>query len=201
MSNLRSNKCEQAYETERPSAMVEDFEELQASTPIMDVPIEYVQDYHLDELIPREVYLESSDKDLLSEEETQELIIEDKSQEVYDSLSIELIPIIQDHVYEETIGLLEDEEFYATTDVNSSILSYTPPTDPYWPSPLPPTRTSLFHAYQAHPPKQSFVGTTRKHFPYHAKLEGIHNIDPYVVLYDTHYGRMSYFDESRSELG
>lgn len=56
--------------------------------------------------------------------------------------------------------------------------------DQMWPLTLPPIRASLYHTFQAHPLKPSYLENTYKEFSHHAKLEGIHNRDLYVVFYD-----------------
>ena len=102
---------------------------------------------------------------------------------------------------------LKDEETYETIDLSSSIaLSSTPPTDPYWPSLLPSLYYTLYKlepsmrsSYRANQSKLSQVEATSRNFSNHAKLEGILNQDPYVMLYDIYYGRQPLFDERFSK--
>ncbi|EXC31214.1 hypothetical protein L484_005639 [Morus notabilis] len=103
---------------------------------------------------------------------------------------------------EEVREKLEDEEAYEAIELSSFvILSYTPTTDPYFP-PTPPSPYYVLYmiepkekfSFQAHhQSKRSRVGTMSRILPNHAKLEGIHNLDPYIVLYDTYCGRKPLF--------
>ncbi|EXB31262.1 hypothetical protein L484_014746 [Morus notabilis] len=52
---------------------------------------------------PREEYLESFDEDFLSKEENQGLVIEDKSQEVFDFQPIVPLSNVQAHIYEDSM--------------------------------------------------------------------------------------------------
>ena len=98
--------------------------------------------------------------------------------------------------------MLEGEEEYENIDLNSSmILTYTTPTDPYFPmislSPyyeLYPLKGMEFPSYDRYS-KPCVVGVSSRIVSYLAKLEGLYNEDPYVVLYDTYYGRQPLFDE------
>ena len=111
-------------------------------------------------------------EDSPSEEWIEDLVIEDKSQvKVYEFKSIELPLVSEYYIYE----------------------------DPMWPTPPPPTLASFFHSYQAYSQKPSRVERTCQNFSNHAKLEGIKNQDPFVVLYDTYYGRQPLFDERFSK--
>lgn len=102
---------------------------------------------------------------------------------------------------------MEDEEAYEAIDLSSLVvLSYTPTTDPYFPTTLPSPYYVLYKiepkekfSSQAHQPKRSYVGTTSQIHPNHAKLEGIVNLDQYIVLYDTYYGQKLLFDERFSK--
>ena len=107
-------------------------------------------------------------KDATSEEETQDLVMDKELQ----------VDIIESHLI---VPALKVEEYIYE--------------DPMWPIIIPPTLASFLWAHQSYLPKPNHVEITCKILPYHAKLEGIHNQDPYVVLYDTYYGRTPLFDE------
>ncbi|EXC13347.1 hypothetical protein L484_012775 [Morus notabilis] len=111
------------------------------------------------------------DDDSLREEETQELVSKE-FQDVNESQSLEIpivmpLPVEKDHIYE----------------------------DPMWPATPPPSRAPFFHANQAHMPAPSRVEQMSRKLPNLAKLKGVKNQNPYVVLYDTYYGRKPLFDE------
>ncbi|GMN52617.1 hypothetical protein TIFTF001_021761 [Ficus carica] len=79
MKEFREESC---ATMRRTATMVENFKELNASVPTMDVPIFNIDDCHFEEPIPREEHLELfHDDDTLSEVEVQDLIIEEKSQD------------------------------------------------------------------------------------------------------------------------
>ena len=106
--------------------------------------------------------------DYLSEVGIQDLAIEEESQEEVSSAQpIVTTLIIQDHIYE----------------------------DPMWPIPPPPTLASFIYVPWVHTSKPSLVRIMCQILPYLAKLEGINNQDPYVVLYDTYCGWKPLFDE------
>ena len=67
--------------------------------------------------------------------------------------------------------------------------------DPMWPPTPPPTLASYIGVHHAYPSKSSQVEQTCHSFPHLAKLEGVHNKDPFVVFHDTYYGRKPLFDE------
>ncbi|GMN58055.1 hypothetical protein TIFTF001_027156 [Ficus carica] len=79
------------------------YEELVASTPTIDAPIETIEDYRLEEPTQREEYLELfHDNDSLSEIGVQDLAMEEESQEEVSSAQpIVTTLIIQDHIYED----------------------------------------------------------------------------------------------------
>ncbi|GMN58822.1 hypothetical protein TIFTF001_027926 [Ficus carica] len=83
--------------------MVENFKELSASIPTMDVPIINIDDCRYEKSTPREEHLELfHDDNYLSEVEVQDLIIEEKSHdEVYSTQPSVPTFIIQDHIYED----------------------------------------------------------------------------------------------------
>ena len=66
-----------------------------------------------------------------------------------------------------------------------------------WPTPPLPTPKAIIHAQQPCEENWSLVGSTCYKRNYHAKLEGTSIQEPWVVLYDTFYGRKPLFDESR----
>ncbi|GMN61579.1 hypothetical protein TIFTF001_030666 [Ficus carica] len=107
----------------------------------------------------RKALMELFEDDSLREKETQDLYIDEESQEeVYKSQPLEISivmppPIKHDHIYE----------------------------DPMWPTPPPPTLASFFHAHRARPSNPILVGAMCRQIPHLAKLESNHNQDPYVV--------------------
>ncbi|EXB65627.1 hypothetical protein L484_025894 [Morus notabilis] len=110
--------------------------------------------------------------DSLREEETQGLVSEEFQEDVNESQSLEIPivvppPVEKDHIYE----------------------------DPMWPATPLPSRAPFFHANQVHMPAPSQVEQIIQKLPNLAKLEGVKNQDPYVMLYDTYYGRKPLFDE------
>ena len=113
------------------------------------------------------------DNDFLSEIRVQDLALEEESQEEVSSAQpIVTTLIIQDYIYE----------------------------DPMWPIPPSPKLASFLHVPQAHTSKPSLVGAMCQILPNLAKLEGINNQDPYVVLYDTYYWQKQLFDEPSSTV-
>ena len=121
---------------------------------------------------PQEEEWELFEDDSLREEETQQLVGEEFQEEINESPSLEIPivvppPVEKDHIYE----------------------------DPMWPAIPPPSRAPFFLANQAHMPAPSQVEQMVRKPPNLAKLEGVKNQDPYVVLYDTYYGRKPLFDE------
>ena len=107
---------------------------------------------------------------------------------------------------EETHMLLENKEAYVTIDLSSSI-SYTPPTDPYFP-PTPPSPYFVFYKlelrmkfpYQAHHSKTNQVRARCQSFLNDAKLEDIHKEDRYIVLFDTYYWRKPLFEADQYQV-
>ncbi|EXB50356.1 hypothetical protein L484_007926 [Morus notabilis] len=120
----------------------------------------------------REEDWELFEDDSLREVETQELVSEEFQEDVNESQSLE-IPIVmppsveKDHIFEDLM----------------------------WPATPPPSRAPFFRANQAHMSAPSRVEQMSQKPPNLAKLEGVTNQDPYVVLYDTYYGRKLLFDE------
>ncbi|EXB88440.1 hypothetical protein L484_012880 [Morus notabilis] len=109
---------------------------------------------------------------------------------------------------EEVREPLEDEEAYEAIELSSFvILSYTAITDPYFPPTLPSPYYVLYmigpkekFSFQAHhQSKRSCVRSMSRILPNHAKLESIHNLDPYIVLYASYCGRTPLFDEHFSK--
>ena len=94
-------------------------EELVASTPIINAPIETIEDCHLYEPTQREKHLELfHNNDSLSEIGIQDLAIEEESQEEVSSTQpIVITLILQDHIYKNLM----------------------------WPVPPPPTLASFVH--------------------------------------------------------
>ncbi|EXC26858.1 hypothetical protein L484_016076 [Morus notabilis] len=120
----------------------------------------------------REEDWELFEDDSLREEETQELVSEEFQKDVNESKSLEIPivvppPIKKDHISE----------------------------DPMWPATPPPSRVPFFHVNQAHMPAPSRVEQMSRKLPNLTKHEGGKNQNPYVVLYDTYYGRKPLFDE------
>ncbi|GMN28426.1 hypothetical protein TIFTF001_002043 [Ficus carica] len=118
----------------RMAIMVENFKELSAFVPIMNVPINNIDDCRFEEPTPREEHVELfHDDDSVREVEVQDLIVEEKSQdEIHSAQSFVPTFIIQDHIYE----------------------------DPMWPTPPPPTLASFLHVHQAHIMKPNHVEHT-----------------------------------------
>ena len=108
---------------------------------------------------------------ILTDKVNQYFTIEAGAREVFESQPI-VPPVMQEYMYE----------------------------DPMWPPTPPRALTSYLGVHHAHAPKSSQVELTYHIFPHLAKLEGIHNQDPFVVFYDTYYGRKPLFDELFSKL-
>ena len=135
----------------------------------------------------------------LYEEQTASMVMDSQGErEKQLERSLEELPF-----EEKAQNSLEDEEVYETIDLSSSlVLPYIPPIDPYLPLILPSPYYTLhklepkekFHS-QAHHSKPCHVGPMSQVFPYPVKLEDILNHNPYVVLYDTFYGRKPLFDD------
>ena len=89
----------------------------------------------------------------------------------------------------------ESQSFETPIVVPPPVEKYHIYEDPMWPATPPPSRAPFFHANKAHMPTPSQVEQIVRKSPNLAKLEGVKNQDPYVVLYDTYYGRKPLFDE------
>ncbi|XP_073057724.1 uncharacterized protein [Primulina eburnea] len=97
---------------------------------------------------------------------------------------------------------LEDVEEHKSKDLNSyMVLTYIPPADSLFPSKQTQEYYIFYgldHGLDCFSPNNqslpSVVGATSLQCQYHAKLEGTHNQDPYVISYDTYYGRKPLFE-------
>ena len=72
--------------------------------------------------------------------------------------------------------------------------------DPMWPVPSPPSFRPYYEASQAHTFKRSSLAHTFIIKLNFAKLEGVYNLEPWDVLYDTYYGRKPLFDDLGATL-
>ena len=176
------------------------WEKLVASPSTMDAPIESKQDCSRDESTSRVEHLELFDDDSPHEEGFQDLAIEEEThEEVFEAQSSVPTSIIEDSPSEEEIEdlVIEDKsqvKVYEFKSIEPPLVSeYYIYEDPMWPTPPPPT------SYQAYPHKPSHVERTCQNFSNQAKLEDIKKQDPFVVLYDTYYGRKPLFDERLSK--
>ena len=111
---------------------------------------------------------------------------------VYDGNSIE----------DETKALLENNESLSESSPLEIHIIIPPPfvkeysyEDPMWPAPSPPSFGPFFEASQAHPSKRSSLAHTFIIKLNFVKLEGVYNLEPWDVLYDTYYGRTPLFDD------
>ncbi|GMN44889.1 hypothetical protein TIFTF001_014080 [Ficus carica] len=98
MKDFRKESC---ATVRRMATIVENFKELSASIPTMDVPIININNCSFEEPTSRDEHLELFyDDDSLSEVELQDLVIEEKSQDKIHSAQ-PFVPtfIIQDHIY------------------------------------------------------------------------------------------------------
>ena len=64
-----------------------------------------------------------------------------------------------------------------------------------WPAPSPSSFGPFFEASQAHPSKRISLAHTFIIKLNFVKLEGVYNLEPWDVLYDTYYGRKPLFDD------
>ena len=71
--------------------------------------------------------------------------------------------------------------------------------DPFWPLPPPPPLAWYLGIHHVYSSKSSKVEHLAYSIPYLAKLEGVHNKDPFVRAYATLYGRKPLFDECFSK--
>lgn len=121
---------------------------------------------HREELSTSRLNLVLCNDDDSIEEETQEVFINDEESQdgVQESTPFEIQVVMP--------ALIKEEHVY----------DYS-----MWPSPPPPSLAPFIQAYQAYEPEQSLVEQMSKKPPNPAKLQGVKNQDPYVVLYDKYY--------------
>ena len=103
---------------------------------------------------------------------------------------------------EETQAWTKNKEPHGEISLNEIHIIMPPPfikkntyEDPMWPAPPPSSFGPYFEASQAHYSKKRSLARmfyTNKNL---AKLEGVHNRDPWGVLYDMYHGRKPLFDE------
>ena len=125
-----------------------------------------IKDHPVEDSTPLEKKLEMLQEESTKEGRTKDLSFkEELHEEIYDPKVVEPMSCI---------------------DVNKDLI---------WPTSSLPTLKALFEPQQPCAQKMSHVGRTCQKLYYHAKLEGNQIQEPWVVFYDTYYGRKPLFDE------
>ncbi|KAM6596659.1 hypothetical protein CsatA_007183 [Cannabis sativa] len=94
---------------------------------------------------------------------------------------------------------IQQEHFCIPQVKEPMVMEYYVYEDPFWPLPPPPPLAWYLGIHHVHSLNSRKVEHLRSSIQYLAKLEGVHDKDPFVRAYATLYGRKPLFDECFSK--